>query len=227
MSEAELQAYLQTHYPKESAACEWKAFCNLTHAVSGRKGEDIASYISAIANMEGGHLVIGVEDATLRVLGIEQFADYTTENIRLRLLGRCTNLDSENFQVEALSSSDAQKTVWVFHIPRHRPRLPVYAHDKAWQRLDDSLVELRDERREAILAESLALIDWSAATVPGAGVAAHVAKITGNEGAYIRNRAFDDAHYKELILAYLKEYGSASRAQLTLLILDKLSLLSG
>jgi ATP-dependent DNA helicase RecG len=170
MNETQLQAHLQTHYPKENAACEWKAFRNLSHAVSGRKGEDIASYISAIANMEGGHLVIGVEDATLRVLGIEHFADYTPENIRLRLLGRCPNLDSENFQVEALSSSDTQKTVWVFHIPRHRPRLPVYAHDKAWQRLDDSLVELRDERREAILAESLTLEDWSAATVPGAGV---------------------------------------------------------
>jgi ATP-dependent DNA helicase RecG len=58
---------------------------------------------------------------------------------------------------------------------------------------------------------------------PNFFVAAHVAKITGNEGAYIRNRAFDDAHYKELILAYLKKYGSASRADLEGLILDKLS----
>lgn len=58
MIESELQAYLQTHYPRENAACEWKAFRKLGHAVSGRKGEDIASYVSAIANMEGGHLVI-------------------------------------------------------------------------------------------------------------------------------------------------------------------------
>lgn len=171
MTESELQAYLQTHYPRENAACEWKAFRKLGHAVSGRKGEDIASYVSAIANMEGGHLVIGVEDQTLRVLGIEDFADYTPENIRLRLLGRCTNLDSENFRVEAFTASDSGKTVWVFHIPRHLPRLPVYAHDKAWQRLDDSLVELRSERRDAILAESVTLADWSAETIPAASIA--------------------------------------------------------
>ncbi len=171
MNESELQAYLQTRYPRENAACEWKAFRKLGHAVSGRKGEDIASYVSALANMEGGHLVIGVEDQTLRVLGIEDFADYTLDNIRLRLLGRCTNLDSENFQVEAFTTSDSGKTVWVFHIPRHLPRLPVYAHDKAWQRLDDSLVELRSERRDAILAESVTLSDWSAETIPAASVA--------------------------------------------------------
>ena len=171
MIESELQAYLQTHYPRENAACEWKAFRKLGHAVSGRKGEDIASYVSAIANMEGGHLVIGVEDQTLRVLGIEDFADYTLDNIRLRLLGRCTNLDSENFRVEAFTTDDSGKTVWVFHIPRHLPRLPVYAHDKAWQRLDDSLVELRSERRDAILAESVTLADWSAETIPAASMA--------------------------------------------------------
>jgi ATP-dependent DNA helicase RecG len=170
MNEQTLQTYLQAHFPKESAACEWKSFRNLTHAVAGRKGEDIASYISAIANMDGGHLVIGVEDSTLCILGIENFADYTLENIRLRLLGRCVNLNSEDFQVEALVTSDTQKSVWVFHIPKHRPRLPVYAHDKAWQRLDDSLIALRDERRAAILGESLEWVDWTAATVPAAGL---------------------------------------------------------
>ena len=41
--------------------------------------------------------------------------------------------------------------------------------------------------------------------------------------AHGRQGAFDDAHYKELILSYLKKYGSASRAALEGLILDKLS----
>lgn len=82
MNEADLQRYLRAQFPKENAACEWKEFKNLTHAVSGRKGEDIASYISAIANMAGGHLVIGVEDSTLRIVGIRNFHDYTAENIR-------------------------------------------------------------------------------------------------------------------------------------------------
>lgn len=171
MNESALQALLISRFPKENAACEWKEFKNLTHVVSGRKGEDIASYVSAIANMNGGHLVVGVEDATLHIVGIQNFADYTQENIRQRLLGRCTNLDSEGFHVEPFMTDDTQKTVWVFHIPKHRPRLPVYAHDKAWQRLDDALVELRDDRRETILHEPIGLVDWTAEVVPGATLA--------------------------------------------------------
>lgn len=56
MTEKELQQYLQTHYSKETS-CEWKEFKNLKHFVKGHEGEDIISYVSAIANMEGGHLV--------------------------------------------------------------------------------------------------------------------------------------------------------------------------
>lgn len=171
MNEQALEKFLRTHYPKENAACEWKEFKNLTHAVSGRKGDDIASYVSAIANMEGGHLVIGVEDATLRVVGIQRFADYTPENLRQRLLGRCTNLDSEGFRVEPFVTDDTQKTVWILHVPKHRPRLPAYAHDKAWQRLDDQLVEMRAERLDAILNEPVELVDWSAQVVRGATLA--------------------------------------------------------
>ena len=36
MNEQALQIYLQAHIPKESAACEWKSFRNLTHAVAHR-----------------------------------------------------------------------------------------------------------------------------------------------------------------------------------------------
>lgn len=168
MDEQALHQYLQAHFPKENAACEWKEFKNLKHAVSGAKGDDIISYISAIANMEGGHLMIGVEDASLRIVGIQDFHDYTVDNIRHRLLGKCTNLDSEGLRVEAHVTDGTGKTVWVFHIPKHRPRLPVYAHDKAWQRINDSLVEMRPERLSTILAEAIELVDWSAQTVPDA-----------------------------------------------------------
>ncbi|MBY0429677.1 MAG: ATP-binding protein, partial [Rhodospirillales bacterium] len=168
MDEQALQQYLQAHFPKENAACEWKEFKTLKHAVSGAKGDDIASYVSAIANMEGGHLVIGVEDASLRVIGIQDFHDYTLDNVRLRLLGKCANLDSEGFHVEAHVTEDTAKTIWVFHIPKHHPRLPVYAHDKAWQRINDSLVEMRPERRNTILAEPIEQVDWSAQTVADA-----------------------------------------------------------
>ncbi|MHB8707999.1 MAG: RNA-binding domain-containing protein [Desulfuromonadales bacterium] len=168
MTERELKTFLQSTYPAENEACEWKEFKNLKHAVSGDKGNDIISYVSALANMDGGHLVIGVKDKTLEIVGIRDFHDYTPDNIRLRILGKCPNLDSERFRIEALASDDTGKTVWVFHVPKHKPRLPVYAHDKAWQRIDDSLVEMRPERQAAILAESLEMVDWSARIIPKA-----------------------------------------------------------
>ena len=50
-----------------------------------------------------------------------------------------------------------------------------------------------------------------------------LAKTTETRTEYIRNRAFDDAHYKSMILDFLQKYGSASREELDSLILDKLS----
>jgi ATP-dependent DNA helicase RecG len=163
MTEKELKQYLQTHFPKESTSCEWKEFRNLKHFVKGHEGEDIISYVSAIANMEGGHLVIGVEDNTLRITGIEDFHNYTSENIVLKILEQTPNLSSEGFYVEPFTTTDTSKTVWVFHIPKHQPRKPVLAHNKPWQRVENSLVRMRPEREQAILNEPLAVIDdWSA-----------------------------------------------------------------
>lgn len=170
MTEKELREYLHHHYPNENESCEWKEFKSLAHSVSGDKGNDIISYISALANMDGGELIIGVRDKTLDIVGIENFHTYTPENIRLRILGKCPNLDSEGFAVEPFVTTDTSKTVWVLHVPRHKVRLPVYAHDKAWQRIDDSLVELRPERLATILAEPIELIDWSAQIVAGASL---------------------------------------------------------
>ena len=168
MTEAELKEYLRSHYPLENEACEWKEFKYLKHAVSGDKGNDIISYISALANMEGGHLVIGVQDESLDVIGIQDFHDYTTDNMPPRLLGKCTNIDSEALRVESVQTVDTGKSVWIIHVPRHKPRLPVYAHDKAWQRVGDSLVEMRPERLDAILGESIVAVDWSAEVIPDA-----------------------------------------------------------
>ena len=162
MTELELQQYLQMNFPKENASCEWKEFKNLTHAISGRKGEDVISYCSALANMEGGHIVIGVEDSTLNIVGIQNFHDYTCENLPFRILGNCTNLNSEGLEVEEHITFDTKKTVWVVHVPKHFARKPVVAHKKYWQRQGDSLVEMTAERENSILAESLTVMDdWS------------------------------------------------------------------
>src|SRR5680860_466826 len=140
MTEQELYNYLTNNFPQENEKCEWKECKNLKHSVSGKEGEDIISYISAIANMKGGHLVLGVEDATLKIVGIRDFYNYTTQNIKLKILKLCPNLSSEGFEVLEYKTSNTNKAVWIFQIPRHQFRLPVYAHKKLWQRINDSLV---------------------------------------------------------------------------------------
>ena len=71
MTELELQQYLLREYPQENARCEWKEFKNLKNSFCGDEKDDVISYVSAIANMEGGHLVIGVKDKTLEIAGTD------------------------------------------------------------------------------------------------------------------------------------------------------------
>ena len=174
MTEKELQEYLRLEYPQENEKCEWKEFHNLKNMFSGNEGQDVVSYVSAISNMNGGELVIGVEDQTLRIVG----TDYskltfnglpaTKESAAFKLTEHCTNLSSEGLDIEEFITDDTQKKVWVIHIPKHVPRLPVYAYKKAWQRKKDSLVEMTPERMDAILSEPIAGKDWSAEIIPQA-----------------------------------------------------------
>ena len=87
MTAKELQAWLKTNFPKEDERYEWKEWLSLKSNVAGRKGEDLVSYVSALSNMDGGCVVIGVQDKTLSVTGIADFADYTLENVIHRILG--------------------------------------------------------------------------------------------------------------------------------------------
>ena len=171
MTAAELQAHLRQRFPQEDECFEWKEWSSLRSNISGRKGEDLVSYISALANMDGGCVVMGVRDGTVQVSGIRDFADYTPENVIHRILGKTPNLPSMGLRVERVQTSDTGAVVWVVHVPRHAARQPVLAHDKAWQRDGDSLTELRADRLQAILAEPLNGHDWSAVLVPGVNVA--------------------------------------------------------
>ncbi|KAA6302659.1 MAG: hypothetical protein EZS26_001166 [Candidatus Ordinivivax streblomastigis] len=170
MKEIELHNYLKTNFPIENEIWEWKEFSHLKHAIKGKEGEDIISYISAISNMNGGALIIGVKDKSLEIIGIQDFYHYTTENIKKTLLETCTNLSSEQLSVTEYQTEDTNKTVWIINIPKHQPRLPVYAHKKMWQRVGDSLMEMRKERRDAILSEVMLMDDWSAKVLPEASL---------------------------------------------------------
>ena len=170
MTELELQQYLLREYPQENARCEWKEFKNLKNSFCGDEKDDVISYVSAIANMEGGYLVIGVHDKTLEIVGTDTY-NYDRQKAILRLTDRCANLSSEGLDIIEYITSDTQKKVWVIRIPKHLPKRPVYAHDKAWQRIEDSLVELTLERLNSILDEPLFTgSDWSAEIVPNATI---------------------------------------------------------
>jgi ATP-dependent DNA helicase RecG len=132
MTSKELQQYLLREFPQENACCEWKEMKNLKTSFAGDEKNDVISYVSAIANMEGGHLVIGVQDKTLEIEG----TDLTKFNLNAqsavwKLIEHCTNLSSEGLSINEYITEDTQKTVWVIHIPKHLPRRPVYAHKKA------------------------------------------------------------------------------------------------
>lgn len=170
MTEKELQNYLINNFPIENEKCEWKEFKFLKNSVAGKEGDDIVSYISAIANMQGGHLIVGVKDETLEIVGIQDFAGYSINDIRYRINGNCTNLDIESFSVKEFKTSDTDKTIWIFKIPKHQFRLPVYAHKKTWQRIDDNLVAMTKSRLDAILTEIKINEDWSKEIIDEASI---------------------------------------------------------
>ena len=170
MTEQELQEYLKTYYPKENESCEWKEYSKLKHSFCGKEKDDVISYVSALSNMEGGSLVIGVKDGSLDIVGIDKY-NYDVNTARLRLISQCTNLPSEGLSIEEIITSDSGKVVWILHVPKHMLRQPVYAHNKALQRLDDSLIELTASRRKAILSEQEQItLDWSAQIIPDASI---------------------------------------------------------
>lgn len=170
MQESEIQQYLLRNYPQENAHCEWKEFKNLKNSFCGDEKDDVISYVSAIANMEGGHLVIGVHDKTLDIVGTDTY-NYDRQKAILRLTERCVNLSTEDLYIDEFITDDTNRKVWVIHIPKHLPKRPVFAHNKAWQRIEDSLVEMTTERMSTILDEPIfSETDWSAQIVSDATI---------------------------------------------------------
>ena len=117
--------------------------------------------------MVGGELVIGVEDGTLNIIDTY---NYTPQQAVLRLTRLCANLSSDGLYIDEHITDDTQKTVWMIHIPKHKAKLPVNAHSKAWQRINDSLIEMTQERLNIILDEYIPTQDWSAEVVEDATI---------------------------------------------------------
>jgi ATP-dependent DNA helicase RecG len=58
---------------------------------------------------------------------------------------------------------------------------------------------------------------------PNHYISAKVSEWTKQRASYIHNRAFDDEHYKNLIIKYLQQYNEASRKDIDDLLFSKLS----
>ena len=170
MTEKELKEYIINYYPIENEGVEWKDYSNLKNTLCGHEGDDVISYVSALANMNGGALVIGVADKTLDVVGIQHFGSYTLESAKSRICEKCQHLDSEKLEIIELNTDDTDKCVWIINIPKHKNRIPVYAHNKAWQRIGESLFEMKRERLETIISEITIDDDWSVMHVGDGGV---------------------------------------------------------
>lgn len=119
------------------------------------------------------------------------------DNVRIEIMGR---LIDENYSRVLIEKADLDLST-------------VVALDKVQKRKLITASELKHLRR-------LKLVEGRATRV---FVASKIAAITGDKAQYIRNRAFDDAHYKKMILDYLAEYGFASRADINQLLQGKLS----
>lgn len=142
MTEQEIREYIGVRFPEENESCEWKEYKNLQNSLCGHEADDVVSYVSAIANMNGGSLIIGVEDGTFQVIGIQNLGSYNVESAKARIAEKCRNLPLEDFDIMELKADDTAKIVWVLTIPKHHAKLPVYAHNKAWQRTGDSSIPL-------------------------------------------------------------------------------------
>lgn len=53
-------------------------------------------------------------------------------------------------------------------------------------------------------------------------IAARVAQLTGQTVAYTKQKGFDEQYYADLVQLYLQQHGSASRAEIDSLLMDKL-----
>jgi ATP-dependent DNA helicase RecG len=130
------------------------------------------------------------------------------------------------FPLPDFDLSNPDKVVVTIHgkvIDPSYTALLMHKHDLPLQHvilLDQVQRRRRIEKGDATVLRRAGLVEGR---YPNVYVAAQIAATVGDKTRYIRNRAFDDEHYKKMILEFLRKYGSASRQDLDDLLLDKLS----
>ncbi len=117
--------------------------------------------------------------------------------VRMELMGRLLDENYSRILIEK-ADLDLATVLALDKVQKHKPLSP------------DEIKELR----------RLKLVEGR---VGHLFVASKIAALTGDKAQYIRNRAFDSAHYKQMILEFIREFGSASRKDVDDLLRGKLS----
>lgn len=73
--------------------------------------------------------------------------------------------------------------------------------------------------REKQLLRKLKVIEGK---VPNIFLSASISETIGEKSQYVKNKAFDDQYYKDLIVQYLKQYKKAKKKDIRALLWDKL-----
>ena len=190
MLELELQQYLRREYPQENARCEWKEFKNLKNSFCGDEKDDVISYVSAIANMEGGHLVIGVKDKTLEIVGTDisrltfNGQSANTQSATFKLTEQCTYLSSEGLSIEEFIT-DALSL---------------------WDCISLDAVQkgrtIHDDIAQDLLKRGL--IEGGA---PHYSISLSIAKNTHQLPSYTKTKGLDKERLRQMILQYLSNAG--------------------
>jgi ATP-dependent DNA helicase RecG len=118
------------------------------------------------------------------------------EKVAVRILGRVWDINYTRLLIKN-TDLDLKTVVLLDRVQKHQPITDTEASDLRKQRLIEG-------RKNNLYVSS------------------HVAKVTGDKAAYIKNKGFDDQYYKDMILEYIRKFHAAVRADIEALIIGKL-----
>ena len=155
--------------------------------------------------MRDFNMIDTVQMGILRIFNIQRdryfpLPDYdfqTVNEVSVKVYGKILD---ENY-TRLLFDNDNLSIDTVFLLDRVQKRLPL-------------------DKEQYKLLKNLGIIEGK---IPNVYVSLAIAKITAERAQYTKNKAMDDQYYMDLIINYLKQFGSGTKADFIELLSDKLS----
>ncbi|WP_428653218.1 ATP-binding protein [Runella sp.] len=232
MSDKELYSILKNFlsFPAET---EWLEF---KEAKNNFDFDDLGKYFAAIsneANLKGkefGWLIFGVKDNSKSIVG---------SNYRITNRAKLDSLKSEianhtnghTFQ-EIFELQLPEGRVVMFQIPAAPRGIPITWKGHFYGRNAESLSGLSISEIEQIRGQVIRFSDQDAKELKALGLiegrkpnyllTSSIASLVKKETRYIQNRGFDKIYYQDLIIQYLRKFGTITREKTEELLLPKL-----